>query len=286
VAASKQERVKASKLRSKKHLTAAQHQWLSAYESRKAVAKAAQVPKTTTRESPVSLSGNRTDQGASVRVHETKRLDDSIDPLAFTFKPLVPEAGSGAMPLAPGMPQPPPPGSPLVDELPVQTQPQVSPAGVPLDANGKPLYADPVAKAQFQGMVMALCMVGVRSANQLMADQGDMPDMVRDALANPHEGLALVKASAGNLAEKWKLQRVPGGDEAVVGGACVASGLAWFAVQKKRKATKGRQPSVNVETSPTTNAATSPREEGVDVPAQPPPRQPSVNVSAFTGDDL
>jgi hypothetical protein len=268
VAASQKERVKASKLRAKKKLTPAQHAWLSRYESNKAKPTAREATAALASElgAPIlTANGLRT---VAQYVHETKRLDDAIAPSAFTFKPVVPEGPSE--PVAPGMPAPLPAGSPLVDPLPVQAA--VAPTG-----------ADPVAKAQFQGMVMMLCMAGARSARELIADDESMPDMVRNALANPSEGLALVQASAGNLAEKWKLQRVPGGDEAVVGGACLASGLAIFAVQKKRKAAKGKKPA-NVETSPTTNAATSPRDEGVDV--APPPPSRAVNVSAFTGDDL
>jgi hypothetical protein len=274
VAKSQKDRVRASKLRKKKNITAKEHAWLSAYESGKASAAVAPAP-----------APARPFTESKAFVHETKRLEDVLDPQATLFKPVVLEGGASSPP-APGMPAPPAPGTPLVDALPAASAQVANGVVVDPDAASKAR-----AKEQLRMMVLGLCFVGVRSANELLVDRDDVPDMFRAWLADPAKGFEMVGNSCDALADKYKLKAVPGGDEVVVGGACLASALAAWAAQKKRKQ-KPRTVAAHAETSPTTNAATSPAAQGVDVPVQSPPRPnpaawppQATAATLFTGDD-
>lgn len=241
------DRVRAAKLRAqKKPLTAEQRQWLDAYDARTTKGRAQKqraMPSGATTYTPTAPA-RAASSGApvitaplppreqltlvgdtipsSVPVHETERLEDALDPNAYTWIPEVPPAAPDAEPHPPGAPQPPPPGSPILD---AQTP---SAAAAP--------QGDPAAAAQFAALVVFLTQVGIESGLELLAGAPVPPGIKLIAADEKTQAKVLeqVGAAAARVAMKYGFTSVPMADEAIVVGAIGGSALAFVTVQKRK----------------------------------------------------
>jgi hypothetical protein len=255
VAESKNNRVRAAKLRAKqnkgKALKPEDKRWLDAYTTRTAIATAKAQPSTprpvdnaTTADLTEPQAGPRVVRGPQLAlpavVHETQAIDDTIAPEAYTWTPTVP-------PPPPGEPEPPldgapPPaeGTPLVDAA--------APAAAP--------QGDPAAAAQFAGLVVFITSVGFPAVLELSEGMPIPPELRRLALDHQGELLAQIGAAANRLATKWGLTSVPMADEVIVGGAVAGSVAAWVAVQKRRAKKPAASPTTTPPVAPPAASAT------------------------------
>lgn len=229
------DRVRASRLRKKqeaqKKLTTEEYDWLVAYEKarvsttmRTAKSAAASAPPGADAHVPreqLEVPGTSSGGGGSL-VHST-RADAGIDASGFTWIPTMPGIDAGVpaddAPPAPGEPERPKEGTPLVDE----------PAKPP---------PDPVAAEKFAAMVLFLTKMGIASALDLGGDvaKGFAQAFGFDLEEAAKTFLKVVKASSIELANKYGLGGVGGlpPPELVVGVAVLGSGAA-IAVNTKRR---------------------------------------------------
>lgn len=224
------ERVRASKLRTRKRdglpVRPADEAWLATYEG----ARAKKTLQATRLLAAAPSNGNK--QQTNVRAHRTTPIEARIDPSATTWTPKVPARAKDAEPIPEGMPQPPPAGTPLVDE------PAVGAAG------------DPAAAAQLAQFVVFIVSMGIGAGRELAADL-ELPEAVKmfvgsDELAQ--QTLGTVHAAAERLAMKYGVRSVPMGDELVVAGALVGSALLVVRNMKRKKlGANGESQPVTVE---------------------------------------
>jgi hypothetical protein len=243
----KQDRQKAAKLRRKKGaLTMEQRLWLASYDSSKTTQgrkptssapfarAAAAVP---VKRVPALPAREQLAFPKVATVQETVPPEGSIDPSSHTWVPTMPEAPADAEPAAPGTPE----------------QPKV---GTPLVGDATAAQGDPHAAKQFAGIIMFVTQVGLMHALELSATL-PIPDELRAFATNQDTIIAALRfigESAERVALKYGFRGVPLADEAVVGGAVALSALAFRANTKRKAELAARNPKQVIATP----AASSP----------------------------
>jgi hypothetical protein len=276
MAETKQNRVKAAKLRAKiqagKKLKPDEQRFYDDYTKRTAMSKA-RVQKFKGAGAKLEFhdfvknpSGARTViEGVTVRqppprqlppptnvpVHETEHLTDRLDAAALTWRPVVLPPPEDAEPQAPGAPPPPAPGAPIVDAVP---DPETS-AGNATEGTGSPTMAVKVA-----GIVLLITKAGVAAAAELLQD-APMPDFVAEALHDPEAQQEVAKEAAAaayrmSINRGW--QDIPGSDEVTVVTAVLGSFGAIFLNHKRKKKLKAENGTPAATPSSTRTAASAP----------------------------
>jgi len=222
------DRVRAARYRDKKKnntLKPSELAWLAEYErnsvrSKIRAAKRLVAPVVRGPQSQLAIGGTSTTPTGS---HKTKPATGRLDAAQFMWAPVVPPTPDGAEPHVEGMPKPPPPGTPLVD------------GAQPTSSTGT---GDPAAAKQFSTFVMFVMHLGVGAARELAADMADLPPQLREMLNSDElstASIGTVGQAAERLAIKYGFTVIPLGDELLVAGALVGSGLLVFQNAKRKK---------------------------------------------------